>query len=208
MPADEFAHLPQDVRPIAALDDEARIAHIRAERWVQHAAADRVLGYMQEALTQPPRERMENLLLIGDSGMGKTMLVRKLERQNLAPFDEVVGVQRRPVVVMLMPHQPTETRFFHQLLVAINAPSASDFVRSYPLQGPAERLLRQLGTRVIDAGAAADCAPALPRRGHYILDHPDGRTLRCLGDRPHPACARTPDSRPRPRGSARLSGRR
>jgi hypothetical protein len=66
----EFAHLPQDVRPIAALDAEARIAHIRAERWVQHAAADRVLGYLQEALEQPPRERMENILLIGESGMG------------------------------------------------------------------------------------------------------------------------------------------
>ena len=69
----EFAHLPQDVRPIAALDAEARIAHIRAERWVQHAAADRVLGYLQEALEQPPRERMENILLIGECGMGKTI---------------------------------------------------------------------------------------------------------------------------------------
>jgi hypothetical protein len=66
----EFAHLPQDVRPIAALDAESRITHIRAERWVQHAGADRVLGYLQEALEQPPRERMENILLIGESGMG------------------------------------------------------------------------------------------------------------------------------------------
>jgi hypothetical protein len=36
-------------------------------RWVQHAAADRVLGYLHEALAQPPRERMENLLLVGES---------------------------------------------------------------------------------------------------------------------------------------------
>jgi ATP-dependent protease HslVU (ClpYQ) ATPase subunit len=88
MATPEFAHLPPDVRPIAALDAEARIAHIRAERWVQHAAAGRVLGYLQEALEQPPRERMENILLIGESGMGKTMLVRKFERQNAAPFDD------------------------------------------------------------------------------------------------------------------------
>jgi hypothetical protein len=74
----EFAHLPQDVRPIAALVAEARIALIRAERCVQHAAADHVLGYLPEALEQPPRERMENILLIGESGMGKTMLVRAL----------------------------------------------------------------------------------------------------------------------------------
>ena len=66
----EFSHLPQDVRPIAALDAAARIAHIRVARWVHHAAADRVLGYLHEALAQPPRERMENLLLVGESGMG------------------------------------------------------------------------------------------------------------------------------------------
>ncbi len=87
MATNELAHLPLDVRPIAALDAETRIAHIRAERWVQHGAADRVLGYMQEALTQPSRERMENILLVGESGMGKTMLVRKFERQNAVPFD-------------------------------------------------------------------------------------------------------------------------
>ena len=112
MAAVEFGHLPQDVRSIAALGTEARIAHIRAERWVHHAAADRVLGYLQEALEQPPRERMENILLVGESGMGKTMLIRKFERQTAAGFDDDAGIQRRPVVVMLMPYQPTETQFF------------------------------------------------------------------------------------------------
>jgi uncharacterized membrane protein (DUF2068 family) len=63
----DFAHLPQDVRPVAALDAAERIAHIRAKRWVQHAAAERVLSYLREACTQPRRERMENVLLTGES---------------------------------------------------------------------------------------------------------------------------------------------
>lgn len=45
----ELAHLPVDVRPIAALPDEDRIAHIRTERWIRHTAAERVLGDLQEA---------------------------------------------------------------------------------------------------------------------------------------------------------------
>ena len=147
--AAEFAHLPEDVRPIAALDAEARIAHIRAERWVQHAAADRVLAYLHEAFVQPQRDRMENILLVGESGMGKTMLIRKFERQTAVPFDDGAGTQRRPVVVMLMPHQPTETQFFDQLLLALNAPSAGHFIRGFPLQEPAVRLLQELGTRVV-----------------------------------------------------------
>lgn len=145
----EFAHLPKDLRPIAALDAEARIAHIRSERWVQNPTADRLLGYLYEALDQPRRERMENVLLVGESGMGKTMLIRKFERQTMPAFDDAAGVQRRPVVVMLMPHQPTEARFFDQLLLAINAPSPSYFSRSSPVREPAVRLLRELGTRLV-----------------------------------------------------------
>lgn len=165
----EFAHLPQDVRPIAALDAEARIAHIRTERWVQHAAADRVLGYLQEAFQQPPRERMENILLVGESGMGKTMLVRKFERQNAAPFDDVTGIQHKPVVVMLMPHQPTEGQFFNQLLHALNAPSPGHFSRGFPVQDPAVRLLRQLGTRVVVIDELNSLLAGTPRQQRVFL---------------------------------------
>jgi hypothetical protein len=167
--AAEFGHLPLDVRPIAGLDAEARIAHIRAERWVQHAAADRVLNYLQEALVQPPKDRMENILLIGESGMGKTMLVRKFERQNSVRFDDVAGLQRRPVVAMLMPHHPTETRFFDQLLVAVNAPAAGHFIRSYPSQEPAIRLLRQLGTRVVVIDELNSVLAGTPRQQRVFL---------------------------------------
>jgi len=167
--AGEFTHLPHDVRPIAALDAEARIAHIRAERWVQHAAAERVLGYLHEALGQPPRERMENILLVGESGMGKTMLVRKFERQTAVAFDDRAGVQRRPVVVMLMPHQPTEARFFDQLLMALNAPSAGYFMRGFPLQEPAVRLLRELGTRVVVVDELNSLLAGTPRQQRAFL---------------------------------------
>jgi type II secretory pathway predicted ATPase ExeA len=148
MPRGEYAHLPSDMRPIAALDADARIAHIRAERWIQNAGADRVLSYLHDALEQPQRARMENLLLIGESGMGKTMLIRKFERQTTPAFDDATGTQQRPVV-MLMPYQPTETQFFDQLLLALNAPSPSSFYRNYPVRNPALRLLVELGTKVV-----------------------------------------------------------
>ena len=169
MAATEFLHLPRDVRPLAALDSAARVAHIRAERWVQHAVADRVLGYLQEALTQPRRERMENILLIGESGMGKTMLIRKFERQTQPGFDDVTGVQQRPVVVMLMPHQPTETQFFDQLLGAMSAPSAGHLTHRFPLREPAIRLLRELGTRVVVIDELNSVLAGTPRQQRIFL---------------------------------------
>ena len=192
----EFSHLPQEVRPIAALDAAARIAHIRVARWVQHAAADRVLGYLHEALAQPPRERMENILLVGESGMGKTMLIRKFERQTIAAFDDAGGVQRRPVVVMLMPHQPTEAQFFGQLLGALHAPVAGHFIRGFPLQDPAVRLLHELGTRVVvidetqlSAGGHAASAACLSAIAAFPVQRAAAGVRRCgrTGSTPCPA---------------------
>ncbi len=164
-----YAHLPQDVRPLAALGMEERIAHIRAERWVQHAQADRVLGYLHEAASQPPRERMENILLVGESGMGKTMLIRKFERQLTPSYDDVSGTQRRPVVVMLMPHQPTEAQFLDQLLRALNAPSAGHFAGNSHLREPVIRLLRQLGTRVVVIDELNSVLAGTPRQQRVFL---------------------------------------
>ncbi len=70
---------------------------------------------------------------------------------------------------MLMPHQPTESRFFDQLLVAINAPSAGDFIRNYPLQGSAVRLLRQLETRVIVIDELNSVLAGTPRQQRVFL---------------------------------------
>ena len=148
MSMDNYAHLPTDVRPLAVWENNARIAHIRAERWVQHASADRILGYLYEACSQPRRERMENILLVGESGMGKTMLLRKFEKQLTPALNEETGTQRRPVIMMLMPDQPTEAHFFHQLLRAMSAPSVG-IPRTSDMRTTAMRLLCDLDTKVL-----------------------------------------------------------
>jgi type II secretory pathway predicted ATPase ExeA len=169
MPDGEFAHLPHDVRPLALLDAEARIAHIRAERWIQHPAAAGLLGYLQEAFDQPQRERMENILLVGESGMGKTMLIRKFERRNALAFDEASGVQHRPVVVVLMPPQPTETEFFDRVLEALDAPSAGHWARGPQLRSSVIRLLRAVGTRVLVIDELNSILAGTPRQQRLFL---------------------------------------
>ena len=72
-------------------------------------------------------------------------------------------------VTMLMPHHPTEARFFDQLLVAVNAPAASYFIRSYPSQEPAIRLLRQLGTRVVVIDELNSVLAGTPRQQRVFL---------------------------------------
>jgi hypothetical protein len=115
-----YTHLHPEMREIADLPDEQRIARVRAERWISNPVAVAVLDLLQEVKEQPRRERMENLLLVAESGMGKTMLIRKFERAN-ASDARAHGVRHMPVVAVLMPPEPTERAFFEQVLRAVGA---------------------------------------------------------------------------------------
>ena len=135
---------------LASADDAIRLQAIRAKRWVTHHPAARVLVMLQEAFDQPVGDRMENLLLIAESGMGKTMLLRKFQRDHAAAFDAVSGVQPYPVVFTLMPEAPSEEAFFCQILKAVGAPL--ELSRQRNLLGLREttfRLLRELGVRML-----------------------------------------------------------
>jgi len=59
---------------------------------------------------------MPCMLLYGDSGMGKTMLIEKMERQHPNSHHERRGLTLRPVLRGQMPASPDERRFYTRLL--------------------------------------------------------------------------------------------
>jgi len=147
---DGYAHLHPEVRAIADLDDATRIARIKTARWIEYPAVTRALEMLQETFEQPPRDRMENVLLIGESGMGKTMLVAKFARANAAAEDVATGVRHRPVVVVLMPPEPTPGEFFDRLLSTLGAPLQNRWgARSEQRREVATAILREICTRVL-----------------------------------------------------------
>ena len=165
----EFLHLPAETRPIAWLSTEERIAHIRAERWICHAAADHVLATLQEAFDQPPRLRRENVLLLGESGMGKSMLIEKFTRANSVAPNEASGTRRRPVLVISAPPTPTEAELFECVLDAVDAPVAGSGMRGLHLRAVTIRLLRELGVRVLVIDEINSVLAGTPRQQRLFL---------------------------------------
>ena len=96
-------HLTPAARQLLHLPDAERIARIRADRWVDTPRAVLALGKLAELLDSPPRARMPNLLIWGDSGMGKTMIAEKFLRDHAPSFDATAGVRRTPVLAIEMP---------------------------------------------------------------------------------------------------------
>jgi hypothetical protein len=105
---EDFAHLEPSFRRTAALSDMDRIAWIQSDRWIAFDQAQAAIDRLDALLAYPPRDRMPCLLIYGATGMGKTKILRKFERQHPAKLCQMSGVTLRPVVVAQIPPEPVE----------------------------------------------------------------------------------------------------
>ncbi len=149
--SEDFGHLFPASRAVAALSAEERIRRIRADRWISYPRGEQALAKLEALLAFPQKARMPNLLIVGASGMGKTMIIEKFARDHPSHFDAVTGCMHMPVIVVQMVSGPDEARFYKRLLVAIGAPEPPRATLSV-LENLTLRLLSEIrpGLLVID----------------------------------------------------------
>ncbi|ELQ6671774.1 TniB family NTP-binding protein, partial [Escherichia coli] len=94
----------------------------------------------------PNKQRMPNLLLVGPTNNGKSMIVEKFRRTHPASSD--ADQEHIPVLVVQMPSEPSVIRFYVALLAAMGAP-----LRPRPrlpeMEQLALALLRKVGVRML-----------------------------------------------------------
>ena len=145
-----YPHLFPQARALADAPAGIRIRRIRTDRWIGYARAEAALSAMEDLLTFPKRTRMPNLLLVGPSNNGKTMIVEKFRREHLrgAEADLREGAISVPVLKVQMPPAPDERRFFSAVLEALGAPDRSND-RLAAKQDMAMRMLRATNVRLL-----------------------------------------------------------
>ncbi|MCU8058775.1 TniB family NTP-binding protein [Shewanella sp. SM34] len=67
---------------------EQRIEYIRSSRWIGYPKAIEIIGKLEDLLVYPKKHRMPNLLIIGDSNSGKTMIADRFTALNKAYENE------------------------------------------------------------------------------------------------------------------------
>lgn len=165
-----YPHLHASARAWAEEDAEARIRRIRTDRWIAYAQADTALSAMEDLLTFPKRTRMPNLLLVGQTNNGKTMIVEKFRRAHLGvqAIDAHDGMAQIPVVRIQMPAGPDEKRFFGAILDALGMDGWSrDGVSQR--QDAAVKLMRATDVRMLIVDEL-----------HNLLSGPPGQQRRLL----------------------------
>src|SRR5450755_2777943 len=96
----DLSHLTTATRELACNDAKARITSVQTARWVAFPRAGVAVEELERRFHYPTCARMPCMLLYGDSGMGKTMILEKMERQHPSTLDKRRGIKLRPVLTV------------------------------------------------------------------------------------------------------------
>lgn len=122
-------HLLPEVRELFKLSRVERLTHIKKDVWIGYSLAIEALMKLRELFDHPRRQRMPNLLIIGSTNNGKSMIIERfcrdykprIERRridwdkfyDLGEQDYLVDM---PLISVQMPPVPETRRFYLAVL--------------------------------------------------------------------------------------------
>ena len=145
-PAIDLSHLLPGAQGLARLPAAERIQRIRADRWIGYPRAVDALNRLETLFAWPSKQRMPNLLLVGPTNNGKSMIIEKFRRTHPGTSGE--DQEHIPVLCVQMPSEPSVTRFYVALLAAMGAPLRPR-QRLPEMEQLALSLLRRVGVRML-----------------------------------------------------------
>jgi hypothetical protein len=143
----DLSHLHAAARPVARLPAGERLRYVRADRWIGYTRATEALNQLETLFAWPSTQRMPNLLLIGPTNNGKSMIIEKFRRTH--PTASHPDREEIPVLGVQMPSEPSVGRFYTTLLAATGAPMRARQYRLADLEQLVLRLLRAAGVRML-----------------------------------------------------------
>lgn len=145
-PVVDLGHLQPSAQILARLPDAERVQRIRADRWIGYPRAVEALARLEALVAWPTKQRMPNLLVIGPTNNGKSMIIEKFRRRY--PATASADAEHIPVLVVQMPSDPSVSRFYAGLLAAVGAPVLPR-QRIAELERLALSVLRRVGVRML-----------------------------------------------------------
>jgi hypothetical protein len=145
---EDLSHVSGLIREQILADIGSRIRLVQTASWVSYARAQMILHELERRFDYPTCARMQCMLLYGESGMGKTMLIEKLERNHPSSYNEGRGITLRPVLTVQMPASPDERRLYTRILEILGVPYTSRDQLS-TLESRAIHILRELRVKLL-----------------------------------------------------------
>ncbi|WP_160012627.1 TniB family NTP-binding protein [Rhizobium sp. 18055] len=173
----EISHLTVTAAALLGEADNQRIRAIRSRRWLVYPRAKQVLDRLNLLVDHPRGTRMPSLAIYGDSGMGKTMIMKRFRDQHPPSFNPITGRLKTPVLAMEMTSRPGERRFYAELLTLLGAPQRprADIAQ---MEQAALRIMEAIGVQVFVIDEVHNILAGTYREQRIVLN-----TLRFLSNR-------------------------
>ena len=115
-------HITAKIQASALLPAEERIQIIKRDRWLGYTLATEALVELKNLFLWPKRQRMVNMLIIGPTNNGKSMIIEKFKKQHPQHISKDQYQEIIPVLTVHMPSDPSIKRFYTMVMYAINYP--------------------------------------------------------------------------------------
>ena len=170
-------HLRPEAHALAMLPGVERLARLSIERWIGYTRAHQALAQLEALLSdEPGKVRPQNLLIVGPSNNGKTMIAEKFRRTHPARTADNGEHEVIPVLMVQMPAEATANRLYTVLQVALGTPVGL-YGRNDVLEALTLRLMRAVGVRMLIIDEVHNLLGATARRQRELLN-----LLRYLGN--------------------------
>jgi hypothetical protein len=138
------SHLTDEAANVLAGAIDERVYFVQSKRWIAYPKAVLILDHLNKLLKHPRTTRMPSLVVYGDSGMGKSMLVDKFKTNCAAGSASTA----KKLLVVELSGRPNERRLFSQILAAVEAPHSprSNIV---DMERGAINTLRDVGVQIL-----------------------------------------------------------
>lgn len=141
-------HLKAEIREYLSKTDNERIQYIKENRWIGYPRAKYVFDKLEELMLHPITHRMPNILLVGDTNNGKTVIVDRFQKTYPPVTREETGVLEIPVILVQAPPIPDEKRFYNSILDRLGIPHRIND-RIETKQSQVLHILRHLNTKLL-----------------------------------------------------------
>lgn len=112
-----------DATAVAARKKE--LNKLRGSRFINYAVAESIVAQLEDLMELPQVHRMPNLLIVGDTNNGKSMIINRFVSRHRPPEQIRGEPPTLPVVLVQAPDGPDERKFYSNILTTIYEPARS-----------------------------------------------------------------------------------
>jgi len=142
-----MSHLGDHARESLVLSNDQRIQRINGDRWIGYERAQKIMKKLDDLYGHPTVNRSPNLLILGSSNNGKTMIASRFLKKHPAS-DNPDGNGVVVPVIMVRVSEPDEDRLYTAILDKVFAPyKPSDPPKKK--QSQVISTLRRIGLRML-----------------------------------------------------------